>query len=160
MPVMTQILLRKDGAAADNTFLPVKDVPFPSWRTNVDGLATEGQAKIDMMWQEGKNETKVNVKVALPIMEIIPAGTVDASGRTASPKVAGVDSASITFFLSNRGTQTTRAELMRAVAHLCSGANSATDGHNNPTSAGAVGSYKASSSPMIYGIVNKLFPGA
>lgn len=161
MPIMTNILLRKDSAAADNTFLPVKDVPFPEWRTNVDALSTEGQARINMMWQEGKNEAKVNVKIAMPIMEIIPAGSVDASGRTAAPKVAGIDSVSVSFFLSNRGTQATRAELMRALAHLCVGAGNSTDGLVNPTSASAANAYKNASngSPLIYGIVNKLFPG-
>lgn len=162
MPAMSNILLSRDvDAATDITLYPVKDDPFPNWRSNVDGVSTEGQSSASMMWQEGKTESKVNIKLSLPIMEIIPAGSVDATGRTAAPKVAGVDSFSGTFFLSNRGTQSTRAELIRAVCHLLCGAASTADAGADPTTA-ASGTFKtiASTRPIPYAIVNKLYPGA
>lgn len=160
MPAMTNILLRSDAAAVDHTLIPVRDIPFPSWRTNEDGVPVTGQKRLDLQFETLKNgKTKVNFKVGLPIMEVIPAGTVGASGVQAAPQVADEDSFSGTFFLSPRGTQTTRAELMRVVAHLMMGATSVTGTGVNAATA-AVGAVKSSTSPLHYAVVNLLFPGS
>lgn len=162
MSVMTNVLLRSDvDGTTDHTFYPVRDVPFPHWRTNVDGLPLSGQKRIESQFEVLKNgKTRVNVKIINPIMELIPAGTVNSAGVQASPRVADEESISITWFLSDRGNQDTRAELQRMVAHLMAGANATSGGFTTPVG-GVAHSFKnvAPASVIPYAIANLLFPG-
>lgn len=161
MPAMTSILLRKDSDNTDAVFFPVRDVPFPHWRTNVSGMTEAGQSRIESQFEKQKNgKTRVNVKIIKPIMAVIPAGTVNAAGVQAGPTVVDEESVSVTFFLSPSGTDATRAELTRMLAHLMSGGGSTT-GQVAPVT-GSADTYKVASSAYVvpYAIINLLFPGA
>lgn len=164
MGAMTNLLVRSDvDGTSDLTFLPVRDTPFPHWRTNASGLPITGQKRVETQFETLKNgKVKVNIKVVNPIMELIPAGTVNSSGVQAAPMVADEDSFSGTFFLSPRGSTDTRAELMRMVAHLLVGAGVTTSTILNPVTAGAHAwrDVAAAGYPVPYSIINLLFPGA
>lgn len=160
MPAMTNLLLKGDASATDIALVPVSDVPFPKWRTDVDGESELQATKLDVQWERLKNgKTRVNVKLVKPIMEVIPSGTVTAAGVAAAPKVADEEFISVTMMCSPRGTQSTRAELLRLVSHLLSGATSVTATGMNP-SLTTVGAFKGSTAPVVYGLVHLLFPGA
>lgn len=163
MPAMTNVLLRSDvDGTSDNTFLPVRDFPNPHWRTNVAGVPIRGQKRLEFQSDVLKSgKTKVNLKLVHPIMEVIPAGTVNSSGVQAGASVADDESVSVTFFLSARGTGDTRAELLRGLAHLCTGARDTSGTLIHPVTAGAH-AYRdaAATSAIPYGIANLLFPGA
>lgn len=159
MAVMTNLLLRRDSAATDVTLIPKTDRPFPSWRTDVDGESEYQAITLDAQWEKMKSgKTRVNVKLNKPIMEVVPAGTVNASGVQAAPRVADVETISVTMITSPRGTQTTRADLLRLMVHLLSGATSVTGSGASPVG-GAVDVFKNSTAPLTYGFVHQLMPG-
>lgn len=159
MAVMTNLLLRRDSAASDVTLVPKTDRPFPSWRTDVDGESELQAITLDAQWEKMKSgKTRVNVKLNKPIMEVVPAGTVNASGVQAAPRVADIETISVTMITSSRGTQTTRADLLRLMVHLLSGASSVTATYHNPATA-AVDTYKGSTSPLVFGLIHQLMPG-
>lgn len=161
MPSMTNILLKKDDGT-DNTYYPVTDRPSPHWRTNVSGIGDSGQARLEFQTEKMKNgKTRANLKVTQPIMEVIPSGSVNAMGIQAAPMVADEESVSITFYLSPRGTNETRADLFRQVAHLLQGAGANTT--MNLVVSGVTADVIrdcAAASPVPYGIVNLLWPGS
>lgn len=163
MPAMANVLLRSDvDGTTDHTFFPVKDIPFPSWRENVSGLPISGQGRIEVQNEDLKDGAKrVNLKVIKPIMEVIPAGTVNSAGVQAAPAVADTEWVSVTWRLSPRGTNDTRAELQRMLAHLIAGASSATGQLVHPVSS-AAHAYRdvGSGNSVPYAIANLLFPGA
>jgi len=163
MPAMANILLRSDvDGTTDHIFCPVKDVPFPSWRENVSGVPIVGQGRLEVQNETLKdNSVRVNFKITKPIMEVIPSGTVNSSGVQAGPAVADTEFVSVTFKLSPRGTNDTRAELLRMVSHLLCGAGSTTGAGFAPSSAGAHAYRDAAvDKSALYAISNLLFPGA
>lgn len=159
MAVMTNLLLRRDSAATDVTLVPKTDRPFPSWRTDVDGESENQAITLDAQWEKMKSgKTRVNVKLNKPIMEVVPAGTVNASGVQAAPRVADIETISVTMITSPRGTQTTRADLLRLMTHLLSGANSTAGSGYSPKD-GVVDAFKSTMAPITYGLVHQLMPG-
>jgi len=159
MPQMTTILLKKDDAS-DVTLVPVSDTPNPHWRTNISGIAAAGQVRLEEKAEEMKNgRVRVNVKLTLPIMEVVPSGTVNAAGFQAAPIVADEEAISMTAYFSPRGSNETRADLVRMFAHLVSGATSVSGGSAYPQSSTADTFRDVSSaSPAPYGLVNLLWP--
>lgn len=163
MPAMSNLLLRKDAdGTTDVTLYPVKDFPFPVWRSNDPSLPLAGQMRLELSFETLKSgKIRVNHKLTKPIMAVIPAGTVNSSGIQAAPEVVDEESISTTYFLSPRGNHDTRAELLRFNAHLEIGASATTGDGNNPAVAVANAYKNASSSKMVpYSLVNLLFPGA
>lgn len=159
MPSMSNIILRKDDAT-DVLYVPVSDTPFPHWRTNFSGVPMHGQARLEVKTETMKNgNVRVNIKLAQPIMEIIPSGSVGASGIQAAPAVADEEVISMTFYASQRGSNETRADLLRQFAHLIAGAGATSGSIVAPPSATA-DTYRdvAVGIPVIYGIVNLLWP--
>lgn len=163
MPQMSNILLRSDvDGLTDHVLYPVRDIPFPSWRENVSGLPIAGQGRLEVQNETMKDgAVRVNAKIVKPIMEIIPAGTVNSAGVQAAPAVADTEWASVTFRLSPRGTGDTRAELMRMLAQLICGAGSTSGAMLSPT-AGPAHAFRDTTDirPLPYAIANLLFPGA
>lgn len=160
MPAMTPLLLKNEDGTTDSTLQPVRDVPFPHWRTNTDGYPTAGEERLEVQYETLKNgKVKVNVKLVKPILEVVPAGTVNSAGVQAAAQVADEDAISCTFFLSPRGTQSTRAQLMRHFVHVLSGASSTTATQVQPVS-GTANAWKTSALPIPYAIINLLFPGS
>lgn len=163
MPQMTNMLVRSDvDGLANHTFIPARDVPNPLWRTNVAGIPVIGQSTYEVQWEAMKNgKTKVNCKLAVPIMEVVPAGTVNSEGRQAGPAVADLESVSCTFFFSPRGTTDTRAEIVRMFMGIMQGASNANGGGTSPIT-GAAHAYRdvVNTQQVPYGLVNLLFPGA
>lgn len=163
MPAMANVMLRSDvDGTSDHTFYPVKDIPFPSWRENVSGLPIAGQGRLEAQNEDLKDGAKrVNLKLIKPIMEIIPAGTVNSAGVQAAPAVADTEWVSVTWRLSPRGTNDTRAELQRMLAQLVSGAGYAVGDLVNPVTSGAHAYRDIGSNRVVpYAIANLLFPGA
>ncbi|DAD50852.1 TPA_asm: coat protein [ssRNA phage SRR5466727_1] len=165
MPAMSKILVRSDvDGTTDVTFHPIKDFPFPSWRTNDAGKALLGQSRLDVQWEapaKPAGKYRVNIKLATPIMEVIPAGTVNSAGVQAAPTVADEESVSCTFFFSSRGTADTRAEMVRAFQHILAGANDVTGTGLIPKNAVAHAFRDATSTlPVPYALANLLFPGS
>lgn len=166
MPQMNNLLLKKDDGT-DVTLKPQTDRwPTLVWRTNVTGTPVLGQSTLKLQSEEitsgvNKGKTRVNIQLAVPIMEIIPAGSVDASGHTAGAAVADVESVSMTFFLSPRGTNETRADLVRMFAHLMVGATAVTGQKVDPSTITA-DSYRdiAEASMLPYSLINLLYPGS
>lgn len=163
MPAMSNLLVRSDvDGTSDITFYPLKDNPFPQWRTNISGTPLLGQSRIETQWENLKGGAmRINVKVIKPILEVIPAGTVNSSGVQAAPMVADDEFVSVTWKVSPRGSNDTRAELQRWVAHLLVGASGSTGVGISPVAGGAHAFRDVvSSSPVPYAISNLLFPGA
>lgn len=161
MPQMTNILVKSDADGSDITLHPVRDVPFPHWRTNIPGVPIVGQRRLELMYETMKNgKVRVNFKVVNPIMEVIPSGAVSAAGTQAAAKVADEDSFSGTFFFSPRGSHATRAELVRMAAHILVGASASANAIVNPAVSTAESYIDATTSyPLPYALVNLLFPG-
>lgn len=163
MPTMANFLLKRDDGT-DVTYIPVSDTPFPNWRTNTSGVGESGQNRIFLQYEKitkGANagKTRVNIRLVQPIMEVIPSGSVAASGFQAGPTVADEESVSLTFFLSPRGTNETAADLLRQFAHLIIGGSSSTGSAIGPNYTTA-DTYRDASTvyTLPYGIVNRLFP--
>jgi len=158
MPNMTSILLKRDDGL-DITLFPVSDTP-PTWRSNISGISNGGQVLLKAQYEELKNgRMKVNVKLDVPIMEVIPTGSVAASGFQAAPTVADVESISVTFYLSKRGSNETRADLYRMFAHLLIGAGSTSGQYIFPGN-GLADTYRDIASGYVapYSIVNLVLP--
>lgn len=163
MPAMSNILVRSDvDGTSDVTFHPLKDSPFPQWRTNISGMPLLGQSRIETQWENLKGGAmRINLKVVKPILEVIPAGTVNSSGVQAAPMVADDEFVSVTWRVSSRGSHDTRAELQRWLAHILNGASSATGTTISPVAGAAHGYRDAGNNSVVpYMISNLLFPGA
>lgn len=153
------ILLLKKDTGTDVTYFPVSDRPVLQWRTNVSGVSDLGQSRLEIKEELMKSGVKrVNIKIEQPIMEVIPSGSVNAMGVQAGPHVAGSDSISITGYFSSRGTNITRADLLRQAAQLLAGAGSAT-GLNIIVNSTA-DTYKSAGAANVvpFGLVNGLWP--
>lgn len=159
MPAMTNLVV-KDDNKSDVTFVPVKDVPFPEWRTDIPGLPLEGQPRFSMAWEALKDKSlRMNAKLVMPVMEVIPAGTVDASGRQAAAAVAFTNTLSFTAITSRRATNENIADAYRMMLHFLSGATSAADNSLGVAWSDA-GGFEAATAPIPYGFIHRLFPGA
>lgn len=160
MPNMADILLKKDDGTSV-TFNPVDDKDGVStWRTRISGVSNAGQCKVTMQYETMKSgKMRVNAKLTVPIMEVIPAGSVNASGIQAAPAVADDESASVTFYLSPRGSNETRADMMRMFAHLVSGGGVVAAQTCSPENATADTFRDAAEGKVLpYGISNLLIP--
>jgi len=156
---MDNLLLKKDDGT-DVTFYPVSDRPILSWRTNVSGVAPDGQARVEIQHEEMKSgKIRANLKIVQPIMAVIPSGSVNAAGIQAAPTVVDEDAISITFYAGKQGSNETRADLARMAAHLLSGAG-ATSAQVVAVSAVTADLVRdvANTRPALYGVVNLLWP--
>lgn len=162
MPAMSNILVRSDvDGTSDVTFYPLKDNPFPQWRTNISGTPLLGQSRIETQWENLKGGAmRINLKIIKPILEVIPAGTVNSSGVQAAPMVADDEFVSVTWKVSPRGSSDTRAELQRWLSHVMSGAGSISGSTMGVSSAAHAYRDASSSYVLPYVISNLLFPGA
>lgn len=160
MPAMTNLVV-KDDNATDVTFVPVKDVPFPEWRTDNYALPLEGQPRFSMAWETLKDKSmRVNAKLVVPVMEIIPAGTVDASGRQAAAAVAFADTYSFTAITNKRSTNENIADGARMfLSFLCGATQTASSGYT-PNGTSPADTFLNATSPVLYGMIHRLFPGA
>lgn len=159
MASMDNLLLKKDDGT-DVTYYPISDRPLTHWRTNVSGVSLEGQSRVELQTETMKNgKTRANVKIIQPIMAVIPSGSVNAMGIQASPTVVDEDSVSVTFYAGKQGTNETRADLVRQLAHLLLGAGSSTgQGLTATSTTPDVVRDAANSRVFPYGFVNGLWP--
>lgn len=165
MPAMGNILLRKDDAT-EVAFGPVGDPQRSGvleWRSNVTGLSLDAQQRVTLRVQRDQKTGRIRINhvLTLPIMEVIPSGSTAASGYQAAPRVADVESISTTYYLSPRGSNETRADLVRQNVHLIGGAGTPSGNFVSPTAVTADTFRDVAASAVVpYGIVNLLLPYA
>lgn len=104
---------------------------------------------------------KITRKLEVPIMEIIPAGSVNADGRTAAPAVSHIETDIRTRLHHPLSTATERADSLRMGSHLdCGGAAAP----NTILGAGGATAFTfrdtASTNQIPYGDVNFVWPSA
>lgn len=160
MPTMQNVLVKKDDGT-DVTLYPVDDKDgIATWRSNISGISVNGQARLTIQYETMKNgKVRVNEKLTLPIMAVIPAGSVNNAGVQAAPTVLDEESRSTTYYLSPLGSNETRADLFRMGAHLTVGAGSTTGMTLNPQNTTADTFRDVTNGSVLpYGIVNLLFP--
>lgn len=158
MPAMSTIAVKRDDGT-DVTFQPISDSPH-LWQTRFSGLPLDGQTALEVKTEQMKGgKLRVNIKLSQPLMEVIPAGSVNASGVQAAPAVADSDVASLTFYLSPRGSNETRADLVRMLAHILSGAGTGSGATLAPQSSVADSFRDATSASLLpYGLINLIWP--
>lgn len=104
---------------------------------------------------------KTTRKLEVPIMEIIPAGSVNADGRTAAPKVSHIETDIRTRFHHPRCTATERADSYRMALNVDGYGGATANTTNSPHS---VTAYLfrdiASGSQVPYGDIQYVWPSA
>lgn len=104
---------------------------------------------------------KVTRKLEVPVMEIIPAGAVNADGRTAAPAVSHVETDIRTRYHHPRSTATERADSLKMATHVDVGASSGAGGGLGVTSTTAFAWRDVTASFQIpYGDINYVWPSA
>lgn len=161
--MLPNILVKKDDGT-DVTFLPDGINMEEGWRTNVSGVSSIAQLRLSVLEKKvtsgaNKGKTQVSVRLSMPLMEVIPSGTANALGYQPGASVADTEVGTATFYFSDRGTNETRADLVRMLAHALSGAGATT------AQIIAVGSVTADvvrdaaiTRPIPYKLVNLLDP--
>jgi hypothetical protein len=127
MGAMTNLLIKDDAATpTEFTLIPVTDTPSPFWRASVASVPLDGQPRLTLTQEQVKSGAyKLTAKFESPVMETLGASGTSA-GYVAPPKVAYVNTAIFTVFIDPRSTQADRANLLKMVAGLISGASSTT----------------------------------
>lgn len=162
----TNISVRRDDGT-DLTLVPVSSI-------------TEGQA-VSTVWRElstTKSEqacvrltqtvermksgvTKVTRKLEVPVMEIIPAGSVNSDGRTAAPAVSHVETDIRTRFHHPLSNATERADSLKMGTNLdASGHVTAATGLSPTVVTANAWRDAASAYQLVYGDVNFVWPTA
>lgn len=160
MANMANLLLKKDDGT-DVTYLPIAESPSLFWRTNVSGVGAGGQSSVTIQ-RDGKLKNggkRTNVKLSLPVMEIIPSGTVNNMGYQAAPKVAGSVTLSLTVYEDPCVTNEVLADALRQFAHLMIGGRDTSGGGVSPMTVTA-DTYRDAVAGYIvpFGIVNGIWP--
>lgn len=128
MGAMTNLLVKDDttGSVVEYTFKPVTDTPIPFWRTAIAGVPLQGQMRLYVSAEELKSgQTKITTKLEVPVMETLGASGTSA-GYVAPPKVAYTNTFFGTAFIDPRSTTADRANLLKLLCGILSGASSTT----------------------------------
>lgn len=128
MGAMTNLLVKDDttGTVVEHTFVPVTDTPNPFWRAMTASTPLEGCPRLTVSSEKLKSgDYKLTAKLELPVMETLGASGT-AAGYVAPPAVAYVNSGILTIFANKRSTQSERANVLKLLAGIASGASSTT----------------------------------
>lgn len=139
MSTMTNLLIKDDAATPiEFTFKPVTDTPAPIYRCNVAGVPLAAQPRLSFLNEELKgSRVKLSVKLEVPVQETLGASGTSA-GYVAPPKVAYVNAGIFTMFVDPRSTSQDRANLLKMMLGVLSGASATTaTGVLNQASAGS-----------------------
>lgn len=155
---LTNILIKDDaGTPTEFTLVPISDDP-PTYRAAVAGVPLAGQPRLTVMDTETlkSGDLKITAKLELPVMETLGASGTSA-GYVAPPKVAYVNTAITTFFVSSRSTIEDRANLLKMHVGFLQGASSTTaTGTLSNTAAG--NAWKNSTAPGPLTFINAVPP--
>lgn len=160
MANMVNVLIQ-DDTDTTRTLLPVSNADQNLvWRANVDGVPVDGQIRLTETWEKMKDGGyRLSAKLEVPVMETI--GAAAATGYVANAKVAYVLVGIFTMFAPARSSISDRANLVRMMAHLISGASDVADTLVNPAT-GAAAAFKSaaltSASVVPYSFVNIVMP--
>lgn len=158
MSAMTNLLVKDDaGTPKEWTFVPVTDTPVPYWRTKESALPMEAQPRLWINTEDLKSgDFKVSAKLEIPVLETLGASGT-ALGYVAPPKVAYVTTYYLTMIASKRSTAQNRADGIKMIAGIITGASSTTaTGTLDNTSAG--GLFLAEVTPGLNAFVNIVRP--
>jgi hypothetical protein len=125
---MTNLLVKDDTTTTvvEHTFVPVTDTPAPFWRASSVTAPLEGQLRLTCSSERQTNGNyKLTAKLEVPTMETLGASGT-ASGYVAPAKVAYVTTGIVTMFVNPRSTLSDRANTLKLLAGLISGASSTT----------------------------------
>ncbi len=128
MGQMTNLLVKDDttGTVVEFTFVPVTDTPNPFWRAVNASTPLDGQPRLTVSSEKLKDGNyKLTAKLEVPVMETLGASGT-AAGYVAPPKVAYVNTIIVTMFAHSRSTLADRANTLKMMAGLISGASSTT----------------------------------
>jgi hypothetical protein len=126
MGAMTNLLVKDDDTTAEFTLLPVTDTPAPLWRAAVANVPVDGQIRLTLSQEKVKSgDYKVTAKLEVPVLETLGASGTSA-GYVAPPKVAYTNVGIFTMFAPARSTQAQRADCLKMLAGIISGASSVT----------------------------------
>jgi hypothetical protein len=128
MGAMTNLLIKDDTITTpvEFTFIPITDTPNPFWRASSSSAPLEGQPRLTLSHEVLKSgDHKLTAKLEVPVMETLGASGT-AAGYVAPPKVAYVNTAIFSMFVSARSTLADRANTLKLLAGAISGASSTT----------------------------------
>lgn len=128
MGAQTNLLVKDDttSAVVEYTFIPVTDTPIPFWRTAIAGVPLAGQMRFYVSEESLKSgQTKIAAKLEVPVMETLGASGTSA-GYVAPPKVAYTNQFFATAIVDPRSTIADRANLLKLMCGILSGASSTT----------------------------------
>lgn len=154
-------LLVKDDTNTSITLYPVSSDlggKGMAWRSNISGVPIDGQIRLTVTRTRlAKGGFKVTEKLEVPKMETLL--TSSASGYTAAPKVAYVDTRITSTFSTGRTVNSDLANLTRMGIHISTGASS-TAATEVDCAAGASGAMLAvvDTMPVPFAVVNGLGP--
>lgn len=158
MADMNNVLLQDDEDSTV-TLIPISNADKNLvWRSNAASVPIDGQARLTMTWDRLKSgDFRLSAKLEVPVMESI--GTSAASGYVAAPKVAFVMVGIFTLFVPSRSTIEDRANIVRMMTHLISGAGSTVD-QAASASTGAAHAFKelAAGYVLPYSFINLAMP--
>jgi len=128
MSAITNILVKDDSnPLVELTFVPVANRAFPTWRTQIAGVPTDGQPTAEILANDrlpDGNYRKV-FKVTIPEMESLgTAGT--AAGYVAPAKVAFKTVYTVSSISNQRGTSSSNANGLKVTMGFLQGASSTT----------------------------------
>lgn len=152
MPAMTNLLVKDDAATPKEwTLIPITDTPVPFWRGNDSLLPLEAQPRLYMQTEQLKSgDYRIQARLELPVLETLGASGT-ALGYVAAPKVAYVDTASLTLFASKRSSTIDRANTIKMLLGVASGASSTTaTGTLNQASAGSAFASSVLPGPQLF----------
>lgn len=121
MADMANILV-KDDTGSNVTLVPISNADKNLvWRGNIAGVPLMGQPRLTAVWDTLKdNGYRLSAKLEVPVMETI--GASAPTGYVAAPKVAYVMVGIVTLFAPARSTTADRANTVRMLTHLMTGA--------------------------------------
>lgn len=129
-----------DLKVSDETATPVTLVAVSAdskgaiWRSNLPDVSQAAQLRLTVVWEQLKNGSwRGSAKLEVPSMETTAGGT--AAGYEAAPAVAYVTTGIFTMFASPRSTAQDRANVVRMMTQLLSGANATDAGLLNSAAA-------------------------
>lgn len=121
MSSITTIVIA-DGKATpvSHTFYPSSSGFLSRWREQISGVPLIGQGVLGMLAKfDEKNASalqKIRIVLELPVQEV--AGTQNAAGYTAQPKVAFTNKVICEFFLPGRGDAAMRKDIRVMLKNL------------------------------------------
>jgi len=152
MGAMTNLLVKDDAATPKEwTFIPVTDTPIPFWRGSDSSLPLEAQPRLYAQTEQLKSgDWRIQAKLELPVLETLGASGTSL-GYVAAPKVAYVNTVSITLYASKRSSVIDRANVIKMAVGFTMGASSTTaTGTLNQASAGSAVAASVLPGPQLF----------